>query len=352
MRVRLVAALAVCALGACGRAGPPVVPEIRVPMAISDLRGAVEDGAITLAWTNPQRRVDQTRVRDLSEARLYRTEDDGVVPPKPALLVAGKIAGYREIAVIPLGGRSAEVQGLTVRFVDREGLRFGHRYTYVAVVEDSQGRVSPPSQRVSIAFIAPPEAPAAPEVTAGDRQVRIRWQPPARLTDGSVPGPLTYDVLRAGAMEGPPEAVLPVPAGQTEFLDTNLENDRTYYYAVRATRQEGGTVARGAPSPRVAATPGTTTPPAAPTGLVATPSANVVRLSWAASPDPNVAAYVVYRAAPRGEFVRIGSVRVPATTFTDRDVPRGTYRYAVTAQDASARANESARSNEVTVTVP
>jgi len=45
-------------------------------------------------------------------------------------------------------------------------------------------------------------------------------------------------------------------------------------------------------------------------------------------------------------------VRAPGTTFTDRDVSPGTYRYAVTAQDTSVRANESARSNEVTVTVP
>jgi len=43
---------------------------------------------------------------------------------------------------------------------------------------------------------------------------------------------------------------------------------------------------------------------------------------------------------------------VPGTTFTDRDVPPGTYRYVVTAQDTSARANESRHSNEATVTVP
>ncbi len=352
MRARALAVLAACVLGACGRAGPPVVPEIRVPMAVSDLRGVVEDGAVVLAWTNPQRRVDQSRVRDLSEARLYRTEDDGVVPPKPALLTVGKIAGYREVAAIPLGGRSPDVQGQTVRYVDREGLQFGRRYTYVAIVEDSRGRVSPPSARVSVRFIAPPEAPAAPRLEAGDREVRVRWQPPARLLDGSAPGPLAYEVSRAAAPEGPPEAVFPLAAGQTQFVDTNLENDRTYYYAVRAIREDAGTVARGAPSPRVAATPGTTTPPAAPTNLVATPAGNAVRLSWTSSPDPNVAAYVVYRGAAGGDFVRIGSARVPATTFTDRDVPPGTYRYAVTAQDATARANESARSNEATVTLP
>jgi hypothetical protein len=45
-------------------------------------------------------------------------------------------------------------------------------------------------------------------------------------------------------------------------------------------------------------------------------------------------------------------VRPPTTTFVDRNVPPGTYRYTVTAQDASARANESGPSNEVTVTVP
>jgi len=43
---------------------------------------------------------------------------------------------------------------------------------------------------------------------------------------------------------------------------------------------------------------------------------------------------------------------VPGSTFTDRDVPPGAYRYAVTAQDATARATESARSAEVSVTVP
>ena len=53
-----------------------------------------------------------------------------------------------------------------------------------------------------------------------------------------------------------------------------------------------------------------------------------------------------------GPFERVGSVRAPGTTFTNRDLRPGTYRYAVTAQDTSVRANQSARSSEVTVTVP
>ena len=352
MRGRVLVLVVAGLLTACGRAGPPVAPEVRSPTPISDLRGVIEDGAVSLTWSNPQRRVDQSRLRDLSEARIYRTEDDGVVPPKPALLTLGKIAGYREVAVIPLAGSPSSGQAQTVRYVDRDDLRFGRRYTYVVIVEDARGRVSPPSTRASVRFVAPPEAPPAPTVDAGDGQVRVRWRPPDRLADGTAPGPLAYEVARAATPDGPPEASFPVAVGTTEFLDKGLENDRTYYYSVRAIREDDGTVARGGASPRVAATPTRATAPAPPANLVATPTGNAVRLSWAPSPDANVATYVVYRAAARGELVRIGSVRAPAVTFTDRNVPRGTYRYAVTGQDASTRAAESARSNEVTVTVP
>jgi hypothetical protein len=316
------------------------------------LRGVVQNGAITLTWTNPVRRTDQSRVRDLMEARVYRSEDEGVMPPKPALLALGRIAGYQEIAVIRLGTPApAVVQGNTVTFVDREGLRFGHRYTYVVLAEDSQRRVSPPSIRAAVMFIAPPEPPPPPQVEAGDRQARVLWQPPARLVDGHPAGTLAYEVSRSSAPDGPPDAVFAQPPGQTEFLDTGVENDRTYYYAVRAIRQDAGTAAVSEPSARVAATPHRTTPPTAPARLVATPSGRIVRLSWTPSADPNVGGYVVYRASGAGEFVRIGSTRIPSTTFIDREVPRGTYRYAVTAQDTTVRANESPRSNAVTVTV-
>jgi hypothetical protein len=345
--------LAALALAGCGKAGPPVAPEVRVPATVTDLRGVVEDGSVALAWTNPQRRADGARLRDLTEVRLYRTEDEGIMPPKPALLAQGKVAGYREIAVIVLASPApAVVQGHAVRFVDRRDLRYGRRYTYVVIAEDGQGRISPPSNRFPITLIPAPEAPGTPTAEAGEGEVRLRWQPSSRLRDGGAAGALTYEVLRSGTADGPVEVTLPVPSGRTEYVDRNLVNDRTYHYSVRAIRQDAGTTARGEASPRVAATPGRISPPPAPTGLVATPSTDTVRLSWTASIDPNVAAYVIYRAGPSGAIERVGSVRAPGTTFTDRDLAPGTYRYAVTAQDASARANESGPSNEVSVTLP
>ncbi len=121
---------------------------------------------------------------------------------------------------------------------------------------------------------------------------------------------------------------------------------------MRAIRAAGTVTAAGEASERVAVTPTKTTPPAPVTDLAALPSRGEVRLSWRPSPEPDVAAYVVHRGARGAPLARIGSVRPPTTTFVDRGVPPGTYRYMVTAQDASARANESRPSNEVAVTVP
>lgn len=360
MRRRALVVLLVLGLAACGRKAPPVAPETRVPQPVTDLRGEVRDGAVQLSWTNPTRRADGSRLRDLSEARVYRTDDAGEADPKPALLARGRIVGYKELARISLGAPPASgppptgapaVQGPEVRLADREGLAAGRRYSYVVVTEDASGRVSPPSPRVSVTFMQPPAPPAQLSAAAGQREVRLTWEPTTRLADGTpATGPFEYEVLRATARdaEGTVVALSPV----AEFVDRGLENDRTYYYQVRALRRQGATIARGEASTRVAATPQSLTPPSPPTDLVATPAAEGVRLSWRASPDPGVAGYVVYRAGPQGTFERVGSTQAPVTVFVDRNVRSGTYRYGVTARDASVRPNESARSTEVTVTVP
>jgi fibronectin type 3 domain-containing protein len=298
--------------------------------------------------------VDNTRLIDPGIARLFRAEDTGQGDPRTALLKDDRVAGYTEVATIRLAEPpSPLVRGGRVAVTDRRDLALGRRYTYVVVVADADGRSSAPSPRVSLTFAAAPEPPADFRVEAGDGEARLSWKPPARLADGSpVTGPLTYEILRAPAADTPPGPLAHTTAGATSATDRGLENDRTYYYAVRAIRQEGSTRIEGEPTTTAAVTPVDITPPPPPTDLVAIPSERTVRLSWTPSTAPDVATHIVYRAQGSGPLERVGAVRVPGATFTDQDVPPGTYRYAVTAQDSAARANESRPSNEVTVTVP
>jgi uncharacterized protein len=350
----LVAALVLAALAACGRKGPPVAPERRVPQPVADLRGLVRAGAVELAWSVPRRRVDNTRLVDPGVARVFRAEDTGQGDPKPALLSHDRIAGYAEVGTVQLSDPpSPLVVNGRVTFTDRRSLTIGRRYTYVIVTTDGEGRTSPPSPRLTLSFAAAPEPPGELQAEPGERQVRLSWRPAARLTDGSpVTGPLVYEILRGATADATLAPVARTAPGATSALDRGLENEREYQYAVRAIRQEGTTQIEGEPTPRVAATPTDVTPPAPPANLVAVPSQGTVRLSWTPGADADLGGYVVYRATGDGPFARVGSIRAPGTTFTDRDVPPGTYRYAVTAQDTSVRANESAPSNEVSVTVP
>jgi hypothetical protein len=352
--VIVVAALVVAALGACGRKGPPVAPERRVPQPVTDLRGGVREGGIELTWSVPRRRVDNTRLIDPGVARVFRTDDAGQGDPKPALLVNDRILGYTEVGTITLAEPpSTLVRNGRIVFPDRRNLAVGRRYSYVVVTTDSQGRTSPPSPRLTLTYLATPEPPAGLSAEPGEQQVRLSWRAPARLSDGSpVAAPLVYEILRAPAADAPLAPVARTEPGATSVVDRGLENDRTYHYAVRAIRREGTVAAEGEPSARIAVTPTDLTPPAPAANLVAIPSQGTVRLSWTPSPDPDVAGYVVYRAAGDGPLERVGSVRAPGTTFTDRDVPAGGYRYAVTAQDTSARANESRPTDEAAVTVP
>lgn len=354
-RLALAATVVLTALGAaaCGRKGAPVYPELRLPQAVTDLYGTVREGGIELSWAIPRRRVDNTPMRDATVARVYRVEDAGTGEPKPALLVRNRVAGYTEIASIRLVDAPAPlVQDGRIVYRDTSALHVDRRYTYVVLTEDGLGRVSPPSTRVSLLYVPAPQAPRALRAEAGEQQARLSWEAPARRTDGAaVEGPLEYEVLRAGSPDGPLAPVGRTAAGVTTFTDPRLENDRAYSYAVRAIRSAGGGTALGEPSARVTVTPADMTPPSPPANLVAIPSAGTVRLSWSPSPERDVAGYVVYRAAA-GALARIGSTPALTTVFVDRDVPPGPYRYAVTARDAGARANESARSNEVTVSVP
>jgi len=348
------AALAVLALGACGRRGSPLPPEIRVPQPVIDLSATEREGGIEVAWTVPGRRVDNSRILEPGVARLYRVEDAGTGDPRPAMLRSDRVAGYTEIATFRLQEpASSYLRGNRIVYVDRRSLAYGRRYTYVATTTDAQGRTSAPSSRVSMTYIAAPEAPQGLRGEPGDRMARLHWQPPARLVDGSpVADPMAYEVLRADDVRAEPAPVGRTAPGVTSFEDRGPENDRTYRYAVRAIRMAGAATATGEASARVAVTPVKTTPPAPVADLAALPSRGEVRLSWRPSPEPDVAAYIVYRAGAGASPTRVGSVRPPATTFVDRNVAPGTYRYTVTAQDASARANESRPSNEVTVTVP
>lgn len=352
------------ALAACGRRGPPVAPEHRLPAAVQDLSAAVVGEGVQLTWTLPGIRVDRSPLKDLRRTEVYRRlEAPGdSAAPRPAILTFGglfggpsAVAGFERVADILLAEPgAAAVAGRRVTYMDAEGLAFGRRYTYVVVAVDAQGRASPPSNRVDVARAAPPRPPGSFTARAGDREVRLSWEPPTGLEDGSpVTGALLYDVFRTTSPEARPERPLnPEPLATPSYADLTVQNDATYYYSARALLGPRGPASR--PTEVARATPEDRTPPAQPRGLVAVAAGATVRLVWQAVEDPDLAGYHIYRSTSPGRgYEKLTPAAQQPTTYVDTQVRRGqTYYYVVTAVDRARAANESVPSPEANATVP
>src|SRR5262249_58104978 len=183
----------------------PVPPETRRRQTVNDLTVVAREGGVEVSWTVARRRTDNSRSVEPGFARLYRADDAGPGEPRAAMLRDDRVAGYSEVGTFPLQEPpSSYLRGGRITYVDHRGLVYGRRYTYVATTTDAQGRTSPPSARVSITFIAPPEPPRALRAEPGDRAARLRWDPPAKLVDGAaVADPIAYEVLPATAPAPP-----------------------------------------------------------------------------------------------------------------------------------------------------
>ena len=106
--------------------------------------------------------------------------------------------------------------------------------------------------------------------------------------------------------------------------------------ALRITYSDGG--------------PTDTTPPAAPTGLVASAGDGQVSLEWSPGSELDLAGYVVSRGiSAQGPFDPVNASTLTATSYIDTTVVNGTtYYYVVAAQDTSG--NTSAASDTVAAT--
>ncbi len=156
------------------------------------------------------------------------------------------------------------------------------------------------------------------------------------VSSGLSPAP-TFRVKRSTTSGGPYTQVGAPTA--TTYTDTGLTNGTTYYYVVSAVNSAG----ESGNSSEVTATP--VAPPAAPTGVSATPGNAQVVVAWTAS--TGATGYHVKRGTTSGgPYTQVGAPT--ASPYTDTGLTNGTpYYYVVTAFNAGG---ESANSTQVTAT--
>lgn len=198
----------------------------------------------------------------------------------------------------------ATVDGEKGRYRDGEGLEDATTYYYRLVTLDGFGQQSVPT-RVKESMTAPPPAPP-PQLQAdapAAQAVSLRW------TASPGEGVVRYRVeRRPAAEEGGFGQVAEV--GGLEFREggtasSPLADETGYVYRVRAENRVG---AVGPPSAEAVVV--TRPPPAAVTGLTATGGElRCVPLLWRQSPEEDVVAYEIYRAAEEQEAELLATVK-------------------------------------------
>ncbi|MFC1897777.1 hypothetical protein ACFLX8_04365 [Chloroflexota bacterium] len=185
-------------------------------------------------------------------------------------------------------------------------------------------------------FDSTPVAPTGLVATLGDTEVSLDW---SDNSEGDLDG---YNVYRSEAMGGPYSQVNGSLVAASDYIDTGLTNDVTYYYVVTAV--DFGSNESGY-SNEDNATP-TDLPPAAPTTLIATSGNEEISLDWNDNTEPDLDGYNVYRSeAMGGPYSQVNVSLLATSDYTDTELTYDvTYYYVVRAVDLTS--NESSDSNE------
>ncbi|BCX48631.1 hypothetical protein HAHE_25390 [Haloferula helveola] len=172
---------------------------------------------------------------------------------------------------------------------------------------------------------ATPSAPTTVVATATTGTVLLSWE----VTDPDI---TSCEVYRSLSESGPFTEIASTTG--TDYKDEGLSNGTTYYYFVRSTDTGG---LQSGDSVIVSATPeADTTPPGAPSGLVADGGFGRAYLRWDANTEPDLNGYRVSRAPDAGgPFVEIAS-GVTEAAYTDMGLTNGTeYFYQIRAEDVA-----------------
>ena len=168
----------------------------------------------------------------------------------------------------------------------------------------------------------------------------LEWHLPA--PEMGVAGPAYNVYSDPGALE--PAHPAPIAAGKFEGAVGEFGLEQCF--RVRTVWRAGNLPIEGHPSAPVCITPRDTFAPAAPTGLGLVAADGAINLRWNASPEPDLAGYLVLRAdAPDGTLRALTPAPIRETSYRDDSVTPGVrYVYAIVAVDNATPANVSAES--------
>ncbi|MGD1212052.1 MAG: hypothetical protein ABR973_11920 [Candidatus Acidiferrales bacterium] len=353
-------------LAGCASPGQPIERKAPVPQAVADLAVEQSGNQVVLTFTLPKETVDQRPLKEPPAIEIYRDFEPATAEPHPAVPASPTL-----LVTIPFGMVAHYAQQGRVRYADSlDAADFTAHPDSIAVyavrTRASEKKDSAESNAAGVRLYPPPEPIADLKADVTPSAIVLSWSPPERTPVGPVPAIAAYRIYRAEAAPGATADKLGLKSplakvGETAsppFTDPQVAFGTTYAYSVRSVVEYPGKTLESADSNVLVVMPKDVFPPAAPLGLVVavvltqggTPAH--LELSWAISPETDVAGYNIYRSEQAGApGTRLNNELLLAPAFSDMNIQPGRrYFYSVTAVDRSG--NESPKSAVVSGGVP
>jgi predicted small lipoprotein YifL len=377
MKDKLMLLTVLCALAllaGCGAPGAPLPPSLELARAPLDLTATRKGNSVTLTWTPPTQTTDGTNIRAKYAGPTLVCRSISEVPLATCIHPVGKVPPF--VPAPPAKGEKKPPAPPKAEYVDTLPADLQQQNPtafaeYAVSVENTRRRSAGLSNqvRVPLAPTLPPPAKLSAKVTA--EGILLSWPlsaPPPRIA-GLTFAPRIYRrdeatktiiALAAGPVYPKSVSGSSAAARVEEVTDRTITWEKNYTYwvtmvtTVTLKNRTLGEV-EGDDSPPVTVTARDVFPPAIPEGLQAVASGvgqkPFIDLTWVPGPESDLAGYNVFRQDPAGHWTRINAGLVPTPSFRDENVVSGhSYTYSVSAVDE--RANESARSQPASETVP
>ena len=300
----------------CAKVGDPLPPLSGPPPTIRNLKLIQVDDRAQLSFPLASQEVVQVQIyRDCPEAEA--SSEPEMVLDRSQLRKQGDSNEFLAELQLPQDGDPC---GYYLQFLDTDG------------------RLSPPSNRVRASSVKAAAAPRNLRCEVHPDHLRLEWDRPQENHDGSRPANV------AGYLVNSRHRVA------TEvFRDPEFRFGRARRYSVQTVSQGSDPLILSRASDTLTIVPEDSFAPGTPQNVTAVYWEGEVRVYWDPNREADLAGYFVYRELEDGTVRRISPL-LQGRMFTDTTVREGeTYRYRVSAVDKSD--NESPPSPEARIAI-
>jgi len=331
----------------CGVKGGPYLPKQILSKSAKNFQVLVRSKGVLLRWNAPRDNTDGTPLINLGGFRVFRADTafENICLSCPRDF--SHIFDYNY-----MGTKNKVPEGSSFFYLDT-ALEFKNLYTYKLQTYSENGDAGLPTASVGVYWDAPPLSPDKVIAEKRGGMTTVKWDAPLTNEDGTSAEEIYGYNLYRSEKKGD-ESLFPLNRQvfkETAIEDIPPENEKVYYYSVRAVRKVKDSLVESAASREVAVSYMDTSPPGIPTGLAAIPVGDGVLLKWVPKVEKDFSGFNIYRKIGKEKgFVKINTSLVKTASWVDADVkPKSRYVYAVTSVDSSAAANESEFSEPVKV---